>query len=257
MADSYQIAVLDTLILSECYLDNFNDYKFIAIIDADEAVFTQKLSNFIDSSQIIHYIKSLDTSANILRDSIFFKNNCNRYKTKESSSLKIADFFNEINKKCHISNSQSIYFSQAFYLKNDMIKLVFNEINKVLLRYKEYTVNTEEIRIKILYDDVGDFTVKKKHFVLDYVFTISNEHEYDYAKNLLAVYQNLVEPYLNSNKIVFEKFVKDFDRFFYISGKINDFSWGKSIHNTSSVFDFTVHHANKYIASENPVHPFR
>jgi hypothetical protein len=258
LTDSYQIAVLDTLILSECYLNHFNDYKYIAIIDADEVVLTRKLSNFMDASQTIHYIKSLDASSNNeqkLKDSIFLKNYCNRYDSKNNES-KTEVYFNELTKKVHISNSKSIYFPQAFYLKNKMIKLVFQEMSRVLKNFKEYSVNTEEIRINVLFDDVGDFTVKKRHFILDYIFTISNEHEYDYAKNLLNLYTKVIEPYLNSNKIIFEDSASDFDRFFFISGKINDFSWGKSIHNTSHVFDFTVHHANKYIVDDNPFHPF-
>jgi len=212
----------------------------------------------MDTSQTIHYIKSLDTSSNNkqkLKDSIFLKNYCTRYDSKNNIS-KTEAYFNELTRKAHISHSKSIYFPQAFYLKNKMIKLVFQEMSRVLKSFKEYSVNTEEIRINVLFDDVGDFTVKKRHFIIDYIFTISNEHEYDYAKNLLNLYKKVIEPYLDSNKIIFEDSASDFDRFFFISGKINDFSWGKSIHNTSHVFDFTVHHANKYIVDDNPFHPF-
>ena len=211
LTNSYQIAVLDTLILSECYLDHFNDYKYIAIIDADEVVFTRKLSNMMDTSQNIHYIKSIDITTDKLSDSVFFQNKCNRYEPTISSS-KLEDYFNEINKRSSVNYAKSFYFSQAFYIKNDMIKLIFGEIEKVLKNVQTYLVNTEELRIKVVYDDVGDFTVKNKHFILDYVFTISNEHEYDYAKNLLVLYKKVVEPYLDSNRMLFNDLVKDFDR---------------------------------------------
>ena len=250
--DAYKIAVIDSLILSECYLEHFNEYKYIAVLDPDEVILTKKLATNLDTSEAIHYVKSVDYS-NETQAYAFIKEKCNRYEHTTENAKKLDAYLGELHskKKQFSTDTNSFYFTQAFYLKNALVEQIFQVFEATLKNVTEFSfVDNNEIRMPVHFEDEGDFTVKHKTYRIAYLFTISNQHEFEYARNLLALYVQEIRPYLTTSATNFARYVKDFDRFFFIAGKINDFSWGKSVHNTRHTLDFTVHHANKYITGD-------
>jgi hypothetical protein len=256
------VELIDTLMLSECYFNNFNEYKYVAILDEKEVIIP-KLLDSINDKNSVDYIKSLD----IIFESnynqtlewsqpILSQNKCNRYPI---NNLAIENFLNDLNSKSKLHASKSFYFFPAFYLKNDLVKLIFKELDHALKNFETNATNkktnqisfiTEQIKINVDYEENMFPKKNQSNFESrELKFTISNLNEYEYSKNLLALYSKEIEPYLSSKKQFLKHFVKDFDRFFYIPGGSKDMLSGKSIHNSTHVFDFTIHSADKFIPS--------
>jgi len=252
-----QVELIDSLILSECYLNNFNEYKYVAILDEKEVIIPKLLDSINDKNNL-DYIKSLDI--NLEANSTFewsqpilSQNKCIRYPIK---NLAVDNYLNDLNSKSKLTSSKSFYFFPAFYIKNDLVKLIFEELDNALKNFETNATNkktneilfiTEQIKINVDYVENRFPKNQSKFETRELKFTISNLHEYEYSKNLLALYFKEIEPYLSSKKEILKHFLNDFDRFFYIHGGSKEMSSGKSIHNSSHVFDFTIHTVDKFI----------
>ena len=239
MLNDIQIAIIDSVILSECYLDYFDTYKYISIIDIDEVIMSK--SN-LGTFQMINYIKNLDSDTKNLTDIsefVFSNKICNEFQPKTSN--RVEEFLNELNLKHFLSSTKSFYFRQAFYISFDLVEKIFREL-KSLLEYYQYENNVTKINVQ--FADKGDFSVNYKMYYLNFTFSISRR-EFKYAANLLKIYEMISKAQLIN---VTKNFCKnDFRRVFFIAGKQFENTWGKSIHNTSSVLDFTPHHAIEYV----------
>ncbi len=239
MLNDIQIAIIDSVILSECYLDYFDTYKYISIIDIDEVIMDK--SN-LETFRMINYIKNLDSETKNSTDISKFVLStkiCNEFQPKTLN--RIEEFLNELNLKYFLSSSKSFYFRQAFYISFDLVEKIFREL-KSLLEYRQYGNNVTKINVQ--FADKGDFSVDYKIYYLNVTFSISHR-EFKYAANLLKIYEMIFKAQLiNMTKNLSKT---DFGRVFFISGKQFENTWGKSIHNTSSVLDFTPHHAIEYM----------
>jgi hypothetical protein len=265
LLDENNVELINTLILNECYHLFFNDYKYVAVIDTDEVILPKLLHAF-DLSKSMDYVNSIDFDIDInsktgnknetfeLNRSLFLRK-CNIY---ESKRLIIENFLNDLNSKSHSSFAKSFSFLPVFHIKNEIASSIFHELNKTITNLtknskrnrKKLFINHEQIEINV--DFKNYFLHSFNHSKLEsreITFTISNDHEYEYTKKLIALYYKQIQPFLNSNKENLNSIVKDFDRFFFISESESDPSRKsfKSIHNASHVFDFNINHADKYI----------
>ena len=148
--------------------------------------------------------------------------------------------------KKKLKKSKSFYFGQAFFLKNSLVDRVFQELEIVLSQNHSFNLSGP-LKMSVDFKEYGDFTTGNKDLSVNYVFTISNEEERKYAHKLLPLYQYILKPFIATNEKLFARLPSDFARFFYISGLISEETWGKSVHNTSHIFDVTVHHGYRYI----------
>ena len=71
-------------------------------------------------------------------------------------------------------------------------------------------------------------------------FLISNTQDLKYARSMLNIYRDVIKPFLDTNKLVFQQNVDNFDRL-YSFGFPLDPNPGKSIHETRSTFSFSHH----------------
>ena len=252
--DIYKVEIINQMVLTECYLNYIDEYKYISIVDPDEAILINKHSEYFELTQTNDLLRdsfiSNNTDLELIKSKIF-SNKCERYKPDQSvvSELKNANmtnmenYLNELNEKKTLKVTRSFYFGQGFFLKYDIVEKIFKTLETFFTSTPVYTIgNTFNVHVVD-----NDPFIQNKHHPFDYIFTISNIYEFDYGKSMLLLYRSIIQPYVDKNKGIFSQYVDDFDRIFFITGNVNDFAWGKSIHNTSKTFDLTIHHATKYI----------
>ena len=229
----YKVEVINQLILTECYLNYFDKYKFVAIVDPDEAILMNKHSEYFELDRVRHMLVSNYGNVSSIESKIFL-NRCDRRDSK------IENYLGELNRRSNLSSAKSFYFGQGYFIKNSLM-------HKIAEKFEDFFNSTAEFEFDKVYFIVVIDNQTKSQQISNYTFTISNLYEFMYAKGLFQTYKSLIRPYLDQNKDLFSRHVDAFNRLFYITGEITDFSYGKSVHNTSSTFDITIHHANKYV----------
>ena len=216
----YKFDIINQLVLNECYLDNIEKYKYIAIFDIDETV--------------VSYLPSWQTNE---KNQVEILRSCPKIDTILNFLLGIKESMKLDNKK-----PRSLYFSQGYFLKNRIANKIFDQID---LMVRKWNGNILTVEVKD-----SDPKVEEEHYPSDYIFTISSPDELKYAKRLSDINKRIIQPFLRSNSTRIQKFIQNYDRFFVISGDVNDFSWGKSIHDTRKTFDLTLHHPNNFILED-------
>ena len=142
--------LFEHLTQNECYLNNKDIYKYIAVIDEDEMIFQTNIENKcpMKNSTMTHY---LDTT---LKDYVSGGNN-----------LK---YFN--------STPLSFHYGMAMYLDESLVNQLFSKLENYFNLYQNLTTNT------ITIEEFPSYKPKLN-------IKISNEIEYDYAKKLLENYK--------------------------------------------------------------------
>jgi hypothetical protein len=87
-----------------------------------------------------------------------------------------------------------------------------------------------------------------------FVFTIRSQKELIYAAGLLRVYKNVIKPFIDDFE--YRKITgSGYDRFFYVGGKSSSFACGKTVHDTRTTFDLSIHYVENYLNRTVPNRP--
>jgi hypothetical protein len=181
---------------NECLLLNRNKYKYIAIIDDDESILPRYSHNNNELNESLYtnnynYPHEIDTITN--------------------KSSKYIKYFNNLRNKFNLGQKSSLGFKWAAYLKHKHMKLIFNEIERILkLNGFQHTLHIVD---KQEYTGVFDI------LGLDFNISISNEDDYKYAKYLYEMHIKYIEPFLNQNNKQLELVPEPFNRFYYFKGE--------------------------------------
>lgn len=187
-------------------------------------------------------------------ESVLERVQCTRYSisTKQNTKGVMNQFLNEIKTQARVKeiDTKSLYFSQSYFIQQQLVDQIFVKLEQAL---KEIDLETISVSI---YLNVTDYNRPRKGINKgphDFSVTIKSQRELRYAINLLQIYKIYLKPYLDQNAALFLNHTQDFDRFFVFVGDINLFANGKTLHNTLSTFDMTIHAVEHYIDT-NPDH---
>ncbi|RNA17357.1 hypothetical protein BpHYR1_038367 [Brachionus plicatilis] len=219
---------MNQLMVNECYLDNIDKYKYITVIDNDETI--------IPRADTLRAIQENLVSSNPASGELVNFSKCN------SGKIDMINYLKSLKSKFDLKSPTSFYFKQGFYIKQRIADKIMKNLNNFLV-HDLTKLNQTKFGFEIL---VKNSTVQTNDFQFDYKFKIESRFDYEYAKKLVLIYHTIIKPFLKKNGKILQKFSQHVDRLFMISGKVNNFAWGKSIHDTRRTFDMTVHHALEF-----------
>lgn len=241
--------VFSGLSVNECYLDNIDKYRFINVDDYDDTIMPRKSETYPTFEFSIQKLSSLN-GINDLKNYVF-NDKCDRYTSNGNSTVKNATdieyFINDLQSKLHYSDSASYYFGQGNYIKHKDAKKIFDAFEKYFFS-KDFNESLKEHVIEVVDNEPS---IPNEHHNYNYIFKIEGKDQIDYVRNLCRIFKELITPYMDKHQEIISKHVDRYDRFFMISGHTLDFSLGKTIHNTISVFEITLHKPYKSIMNSN------
>ena len=211
MSFTHQRNSYELIQYNECYHDNKNKYKHIAIIDIDETVIPFNR----EATDRVKYINSLNIDEchdfNCLSKRIDI---CNSTGTE-----KIDQYINRIE-----TEQIGILFSPGYYLTADTMKIILNRLNDFI---KNYTMS-ELINNSIF------LIVKEPNNRFNITFKFKSYDEIIYIQKITQIFNALVnEKSLKINKtIVSSNFL---DRFFYYASEGTFKNSFKTFHNTKYI----------------------
>jgi hypothetical protein len=244
--------LINVLILNECYLSHIDKFKYISVVDVDETVLPVKTSNFLTLDQISEYVATSKGE----RNEIFENIKCDRYDSSlfvEEKTV-VESYMNELAVLAKIKKPVALHFQHGFQVTNSLAEKVIDSIEETLKMHQKLAqVNSSSSNINYT---VNVFDLhKEKDDNVSFVFTIQSEFDLKYAASLVKIFRVVVKPYINENKDIFEKHIRGYDRFFYVGGQASSFACGKTIHDTRSTFDTTIHYAENILDLSNKSAP--
>ena len=233
---------------NECYLNNIDKYRYVAVIDNDELVLPRKTKNFFKLNEVNDYISNLswlDKSSQAKKNAVFSDIKCNRYQINKviQNKQEIESYLNEISNLAELKRPLTIYSHMAFYIYNSLVEKIFLELEKTLKMPSTLKAVEKFENVTFI---VNDFNIKPE-LNNSFTFIFNTPREFEYAKNLLGIYRDVIEPYLKKNEDLIASSTYDYDRIFYVAGRNNHFACGKSIHDSRNAFDFSVHYIENTI----------
>jgi len=225
--------LLEGYVFDECYASNRNKYKYIAIIDQDESIAPRGL-----------LANTIDLFKSDLKQDLLTNYQC--YKS-EDQEARLDAYLNNAIKNLNIKNEKaSFHFKMSIHLKNKTTDIIFKEIGVFLNKIINET-NNKSINYSILIEDPND--VSEYGARLKFYLTITNKEELEYTKRIYKFHNDIIEPIFKRNKQTLDKVASEiFNRVYILFGNASTgFLWGKTIHNTVSTNDFTVHSGGHYI----------
>lgn len=197
---------------NECYLNNINKYKFVSILDQDEAILKRQIAEI----QVINKT----SFSNIKMDE------------KKCQNQKWPDYFTGLKSRIAKSNDlgyldskvggESYHFLMALYLNYRVVEKIFISLDKVL--NSSFLNETQ-----ILIDDREDYNFFGKKGI-NFTILIRNKEEYDYALSLSNFFKSEIEPFLFHNRAMLKSLPENFSRFFFVYGDTTSWMCGKSFH---------------------------
>jgi hypothetical protein len=216
-------SVFDMVGMNECYLNNVDKYKYITVIDNDEAIIPRSNKILSKQSDLYNFIISLKM------DSCNTKADLDRLLANMSSSCSTNRNENDIMKyRSKFQSNKTISFMMAYYLRDKTVNKILNELD-IYFNNTLQTISSNSKEFKVNINDY-DFSFK-------YEFLFQNENDIKYAKNLIKLNRILLKMNVNRK----QKNDDEFDRFFYLSGYVTSRSYGKSIHDTQ-ITEYFSHH---------------
>ena len=213
------VILFQILNYNECYLDNIDKYKYIAIFDIDETIIPRPFKNHFpeDKTSVVKLIEKF-------KKHHYTFDRTKNYECQENFKHKsgISSYIIKLRESLKISNYKNIYFQNAYYMSEEIIKELFSGLEEKFITFK----NEYIIQVKFKY----------KNLIKSISFKISTYEENEHLKNLYNIYKKIFVPYFNQLK----KKSEIFDRFFYIENDLN--VPGKSIYTTSEYAPITSHH---------------
>lgn len=238
--------LINQLLLNECYLNHIDQFRYVTICDIDETVIPKK-TQFLSQLQVLDFIRSGAKVDDVKCDRYESTNQVENKKTLES-------YLNELAFVEKIGKPVSYYVKHGFYLYNSTVKKVIDSIGEILNTPKDLnqteqnSTNTSYNHIIQVFDFVDDAAKR-----INFSFTIKTEPELEYATRVYKMYKTVIEPYLNNNIDLIQSNTRDYDRFFFVGDRVNYFANGKTIHDTRSTFDLSIHYAEHRILNQSDV----
>jgi hypothetical protein len=153
----------------------------------------------------------------------------------------------DIRNMAHLDKHIAFYFRQGYFLTNEMIEQLFDSFDK-LFNPNSTNSSVELFNFSLSVIDNTRFDASKNSTIpYEFAFTIKSKAEFEYARMLRNAYKHTVEPYFVKNKVLINKLAHNFDRVFILTGGITNDRNGKTIHNTNSTFDLSIHTADSAI----------
>ena len=243
--------VFSGLAINECLLNYTDQYNFINVDDYDDTIIPRKYK-LRKLGQVIDYISSLSESDMLTPGSKIINDECgfvNQTEMPKSTELEL--YLRHLVTEHKYQEPTSFYFGQGFYMKHHTMNKIFNQLDKYL---KSPVFKTNQAMNKDHLVTVVDLdpAVDNSHFPYNYTFVIKNDPgEIQYIRNLIQINAKVIKPFLNQNADAIKAHCDRYDRFYMISGSVNDFAWGKTIHNTKTTFEITLHHSYRSLWQSN------
>jgi hypothetical protein len=223
--------VFDNIIFQECYLDNVDKYKYITIIDNDETIVPRVNSKLIRQKDNYNLLKRIDYKKkyNMMKTLNDLEKKC--WQNINLNDLNMVDtYVQEFKALNGFMNDKSIYYKMGIYLKDKIVDKIFNAFQLVSEFTQPFSINVIDL------DDASS-----SHIPNNYTFKISDHDEFNYAKVLCKIYENLIKNFQEKHKSSIEKYSNRYNRFFYIAGESTAKHFGKTIHSTDSSLQM-IHH---------------
>lgn len=224
---SIKMDVISGVVINECYLENVDKYKYIAIMDNDETVIPSRISDINTFSKYVEYFKTPKT------------NPVNSLKC-ENGANKFDSFIEFVVDASKITEPMSYNFDQGFFLKYKLVDILFEEINKMKL-FDHLNKSGDDFNAKIHIKNMTYALYDPNQEAFNYVITMSNKGELRYAYNIFKLYNSVIKPYLDKNEKILRKYCNKFDRLLKMIESQNDVHYGKTIHNTKTTLYLTLH----------------
>ena len=218
---------IETLILTECYLNHVDSFKRILVIDQDEIIFPRKFQNSYPIRNDLSYL-DYSKGADLLTQD--FTEKCN------SNDRNLLNAYGErIISDLKLGKNSNLHFKMGFYLTSTFFDHIFSKLSEF---YNVYKTNTPA---SVLVKDEEQSNFLKRDII--YNFTMSNMTEFDYGLNLTKFYTSSIKPYIQNKKQIIEnKIHSTHFRFFYFHGKSVEYYWGKTMHNTMKTLYLSHHY---------------
>lgn len=218
--------IFNSMFTNECYLKYAHKYKYITVVDNDETIIPRLLEANTKEDNF-RMVSDLELNDYDEIDGYLNSFKCNRYRNESRDYLEA--YVNELERTYKFKNSQTYYFQQGYYLKNELMSYLLDSIERYLNKTE---ANQTEYEIIIPTTNISS----------TFYFRINGSDELKYARNLCKLNRVYVQPYLEKNKNLFENVSDNFRRFFaLISAKDNQFNMGKTVHKTTSLRSICVH----------------
>ena len=222
-------------------------------MDNDETVLTKRTrSDLLRTEDVARYLvdKFRDgSSPAALKKAIFDDVTCDRFTStpaEHNRSLAVLQDINELKSKLGLGEVRSLYYGQTYFLPQEFMIELVKSLNALFENAPDASANQT-------FGYSLAFAIGKRGFS----FTITSKADFEYAKSLWLLYKHVIQPYYDENKKAFANNVRNFDRFFVLTGSPTDFSWGKTIHDTRRTFDFSIHHARRHIVLDKQTNTVR
>ena len=206
----FEINVFEILLFNECYLDNIDKYKYIAIYDIDEMILARDLMIYDNNN--VNLLKKFQAN----------------YEFQINIINPINEYMNNLIKDFVKNDLKNLYFKNAFYIDYKIISNLFENFQKsksISRFFKEYFIQIQ-------------LDTKNNNIYENLTFKISTQEENNYLFSLYNLYTNFLVPFLGQNEIP-----EYFDRFFYLASSAN--AGGKPIYQTKIYYMIDSHHFPK------------
>ncbi|CAF0819621.1 unnamed protein product [Brachionus calyciflorus] len=231
--------IMCQLIVNECYLQNIDKYKYITVVDNDEVIIPQVL----EKKELLSIQEYLNTA------SMNHKKNFQDLKCVQQGSTDLESYIDLLTTKLNVRRPRTFYFKQGFFINNILLNNIIDHI-EVFLSNTTLTNNQSVFNYQI---EIKEHKIPNGLTNQAFIFKIESKFDYDYARALVYLNKEVLQPYLRKYGHLIEKYAQNVDRFVMISGRANDFVYAKSTHDTRRSFDLTVHHPLDYLDSDKLV----
>ena len=243
--ENINFLAFDGIANNECLNANAHENKLVLIQDNDEAFVVPRLEKFHKLTSVVEYMSETKNR---------YKLNKFLYPTRSDCRYSKPTYFDDLFSQRHGNESDkySVFFQNVVFVNNDLIKLIFKQIS--LINFSNEYNFKYPLKIKIKQNYIAnDPMYKNPNYGANFVLTITNKNEMNYAWNLLDIYENVVEPFMNETSGGgSDSFVPEsFKRFYFFKTPLVQPQYGKSLSNIVSATHTGPHRPNGKIVELN------
>jgi hypothetical protein len=223
------------LSVNECYNDNIDKYRHIAVYDADEFVLAKKIKNFTTFSSVRKLILGINYGK-VGTQNLFAQIKCDQNVDIESFIDK------DLKPKLNTSGEEvSLHFKYGSYLRNEIMDEIFKSLKSNLEFLIVESLKADKLT-KLTIDVIKEERFKDLKLEGPVSLTINGLKELRYALSLLKLHDEFVKPFFENHTFEFKSKAGKFNRLFFLSGDLNYPLIGKSILNTRRSMDVFIHY---------------
>ena len=231
--------LFEVLLFNECYLDNIDKYKYIAMTDQDELIIPRLLDKYHPLEKNLILIKQNNIQNNQFEN--FLENN--QCKKASLDTNHIFYYKNELKNVFKFDDSRNIHFKMGYYLKDRIIK-------KILTKFKEYYKTSKNFTKPCLIHVIDLDPESEFHYPYNYTFDITNQMEHEYAIYLYNLYDKVMIPFYENSKL--DKIPETYNRVFYIADKYVEKAQGKTVHSSKTSLHIAHHTSYNFGSQQIP-----